>query len=46
MMDDEQKLTVAILSAIVAYLQIEQSSSVTPVIKSQKEANGQHNTTK
>jgi len=44
MMDDEQKLTVAILSAIVAYLQIEQSSSVTPVIKSQEEVNEQqHN---
>ena len=45
-MEDKQKLTAAILSAIIAYLQIEQLPSVTPMVKSQKEAKRQqHNPT-
>jgi len=37
-MEDKQKLTAAILSAIVAYLQIEQASVVTPVTPPRKES--------
>ncbi len=45
-MGDKQKLTVAILGAIVAYLQTEQLPSVTPEVNSQEEADGQqHNPT-
>jgi hypothetical protein len=40
-MEDKQKLTAAILSAIVTYLQIEQASSTTPLTQSPKEAEGQ-----
>jgi hypothetical protein len=40
-MEDKQKLTAAILIAIVAYLQIEQASLAASVLSSQKESGGQ-----